>query len=282
QQFNAQVGVAFVSDYWESTAIDGGNSGSESKFIAGELRLDLFALPGVDPPPPRANPLIVGGGANITHDTNINWGSGTMTTSPAVPAGVMAGDFLLAIVANNFGESTEINPVETGWTLAHSRNDGVSGDVHMKMYLREATSSEPAHYNFTNGFLAESITMMVALRNVPAFEGDEGSAWYIASNLSTWQWVETQIAPSIQRAGQLLLAVSYFTIASWQAPIHQTVPPGMTSLIDQSETVSTMAIASLANPPNPTADRQFTPSAVPQFSGHSITASILVPGNQII
>ena len=44
--------------------------------------------------------------------------------------------------------------------------------------------------------------------------------------------------------------------------------------------MSTLAVAALASPPNPTLDRHFVPDKIPFFTGHSITASILVPGLQ--
>jgi hypothetical protein len=55
----------------------------------------------------------------------------------------------------------------------------------------------------------------------------------------------------------------------------------MTTLADIPFSGSTMHIATLASPPNPTLDRKFTPSQIPQFTGHSITAAILIPGQLV-
>lgn len=46
--FTGAVQVRFVTEYWEQGQIDGGNSETESSYDAGELRLDLFAVPAID------------------------------------------------------------------------------------------------------------------------------------------------------------------------------------------------------------------------------------------
>lgn len=45
QTFSGQVVLAYVSDNWESGTISGGSSGTESSYITGDTRLDLFAIP---------------------------------------------------------------------------------------------------------------------------------------------------------------------------------------------------------------------------------------------
>jgi len=45
QTITAAVELRFISEYWESTTIDGGTSGSESSYETGGTRLDLFAVP---------------------------------------------------------------------------------------------------------------------------------------------------------------------------------------------------------------------------------------------
>lgn len=44
----ARCQVRFISEYWETTSIDGGNSGTESSYETGDTRLDLFAVPAID------------------------------------------------------------------------------------------------------------------------------------------------------------------------------------------------------------------------------------------
>lgn len=45
QSITARVELRFVSEFWETSAIDGGDSGAESGFETGGTRLDLFAVP---------------------------------------------------------------------------------------------------------------------------------------------------------------------------------------------------------------------------------------------
>lgn len=44
----ARCQLRFISEYWETTTIDGGNSGTESSYETGDTRLDLFAVPALD------------------------------------------------------------------------------------------------------------------------------------------------------------------------------------------------------------------------------------------
>ncbi|MCV7424329.1 hypothetical protein H7K45_27660 [Mycobacterium yunnanensis] len=288
ETITARVEVRFVSEFWESGNIDGGDTGTEAKFTSGDTRLDLFALPSVTTPPPRVIPSIVGGPGNVSQD--VSWNNGLngpsgATTTLATPAGLEAGDVLLAITANQWGLCEDINPYEGGWALAHQRNEGLFGlgDVHMRIWARTVTDplTEPAQYQFTNNaFPAEAIGVLLALRGTDPYDGGNGSNWFIGSNLSRFQLVEEQVAPSVERQGQFLLAVSYFNHSPTQASINQAPPVGMTELVDIPGLASTMAIAFLANPPFPSFDRRFTPSEIPIFFGHSIAASIVVPGLQ--
>lgn len=45
QTLTARAELRFISEYWESSTIDGGTSGSESSYETGGTRLDLFAVP---------------------------------------------------------------------------------------------------------------------------------------------------------------------------------------------------------------------------------------------
>lgn len=47
QAYYAWVEVRFVSDYWQSSSIDGGNTQTESGYETGETRIDLFAIPAI-------------------------------------------------------------------------------------------------------------------------------------------------------------------------------------------------------------------------------------------
>lgn len=43
--YSALAELRFVSDFWETSAIDGGNSGTECSYVSGDTRIDLFAIP---------------------------------------------------------------------------------------------------------------------------------------------------------------------------------------------------------------------------------------------
>lgn len=45
QTLHAIVQVRFISEAWEQSAINGGDTGTESYYISGDTRLDLFAVP---------------------------------------------------------------------------------------------------------------------------------------------------------------------------------------------------------------------------------------------
>lgn len=45
QQFKARNELRLVSDFWETTGIDGGNGEFESYITVGEVRVDIFAYP---------------------------------------------------------------------------------------------------------------------------------------------------------------------------------------------------------------------------------------------
>lgn len=289
ETINARFELRFVSEFWESGKIDGGDTGTEAKFTSGDTRLDLFALPSVTAPPPRVIPSIVGGPGNVS--TDVSWNNGVngpsgATTTLATPVGLAAGDVLLAITVNQWGLCEDISPYEDGWTLAHQRNEGLFGlgDVHMRIWARTVTNpgTEPAQYQFRNDiFPAEAIGVLLALRGTQPYDGGNGSNWFIGSNLSRFRLVEEQVAPSIERQGQFLLAVSYFNHSPTQAPLHQEPPTQMTELVDVAGQFSTLAVAFLPSPPFPSFDRRFTPAEIPIFFGHSIAASIVVPGLQV-
>lgn len=286
ETFHARVEVRFISEHWENTMIDGGDSDTEAKFIAGGLRLDLFAIPAITPPKPRLTPSILGGADNIKYDREISIGPFDSYTEVHVPTGIEEGDVLLAIVANESGFAEEINPRDDGWTLLHSRGDGLFGgnDVHMRIFIRNATDDEPDTYSFTNGLaFTEETAVLVALRNAQPFDFD-GVNWFVGSSYSRLVLEENkQICPSLNLGGQLLLLVSFLNHNPLQAPIVQAAPEGTTLLRNFAGTKSTMAIAQLVSPPTPTLDRQFDPDKEPWFlGGHTIAASILVPGMQEI
>lgn len=284
---HARVEVRFKSEFWENTNINGGDSGTESSFISGELRLDLFAVPTIVEPPPRTLPTVVGGRENVQSDRSFNSGFADNSVAVPRPEGLQTGDTLVAVVCNQWGLCSDMTPYDEGWTLAHQRNEGLFGlgDVHLRIWVHTVADpeDEPLVYGFRNpAVFAEMIAAVIPLRGAQLYDGGEGSNWYVASNLSRFRLVEEQVAPSVDRAGQFLLALSYLNHEPWQTPLVQAVPEGMEELIGLPWSISSLSIAFLSSPPKPTFPRRFEPNNVPLFTGHSIAATIVVPGEQVI
>lgn len=274
--------VRFISEFWEATPIDGGDSNTESTVTAGALRLDVFAVPQIVEPAPRPVPQIVG----------------TPTTASAIntavtvtkPTGTAAGDILLAICGNNFGMSTDIT-APAGWAMLHSVNDGLAGlgGAHLRVFTKVAGASEPASYTFGNQALVEEVVCLVALRNAGAVGGDVSSlGWAVASTQRRWNPKgELHVAPSVTRNGQLLLCASFFArtdnpldLTLGPAAVAQTPPEGMTEIAERNGTSVSMAVATLATPPNPTRDRTFLTVPRAYFASWAISVSIVIPGSQ--
>ena len=271
---HARVAVKFVSQFWENTSIDGGDSSTHSGFISGGTRVDLWAIPVIVDPGPRLIPQVIGASSGNTFSGDVN---------VAKVTGVAAGDVIIAFAMNQFGLDSDIQPKQAGWTLLHqpARTVGLDGweDVHLKAFMRVATGSEPATYGFTNGFLADEIVVMIVLRNVSTSIDD---GWYVASTVRKYWWErdDGHICPSLDRAGSILLCLSYIAHAGGQTPMLQTQPEGMTEIIEHAAGLCTVSVASLLSPPRPTQERTFVPNKVPFWSGHNIALTMLLPGKQ--
>ena len=284
ETLHAKIDTRFISERWENSLINGGDGDTESTVVAGDLRLDLFSVPTLMHEVGRTIPEIVGGSSNVKYGRGVDYIFLNTTVTVPKPADLQEGDILLAIQCNQFGLSSDLYPANSSWMLMHSRNEGLFGweDVHMKVWGRNVDGTEPANFVWTNGWLAEETVVIIPIRgavplsSIAALEG-----WHIASNLSRWLLVEEQMAPSINRSGQLLLSASFFAHTLLQTPIHQRQPSGMTEILDTAGDMSTLAIAAQASPPTPTLDRHWVPDKIPFFTGHSITASILIPGLQV-
>ncbi|MGC7294865.1 hypothetical protein RBA11_20380, partial [Mycobacteroides abscessus subsp. massiliense] len=87
-----------------------------------------------------------------------------------------------------------------------------------------------------------------------------------------WERYDGHICPSIDRAGQLLLLVSYIPHNALQTTLTQTVPAGTTELENVDGNLACSAVAALPNPPRPTGERTFVASEEPSWAGRSITA----------
>ena len=275
----ARVEVKFVSEFWESSNIDGGDGDTESKVITGGIRLDLFALPVMAAIPSRQTPTIVGTASYHKVGTPI---------TVSKPPNIQAGDTLLAVCGNQYGSADAITP-PAGWSLLHAANEGFwSGNgSHLRIFHKIASGSEPASYTFGNSALAEQIAFVMAVRNADAFVSDANSSgWSVASTKKKWAKTgNMHVAPTLECKGQLLICVSFYGRTDspvdgvlGPAPGVQSAPTGMTQLADISGTSASMNIAYLANPPFPTGLRTFTSTPRAFFSSYAIAASIVIPG----
>lgn len=279
----ARVDVRFVSEFWEATPIDGGDSNTESVVIAGGLRLDLFAVPQIVEPAPRPVPQIIGSASAVE--------IGKPVVVPR-PAGTVAGDIMVAICGNNFGMSSDIT-APAGWVLLHSVNDGLAGlgGAHLRVFTRVAGSSEPASYTFGNQALVEEAVCLVTLRSAGSVGGDIASlGWSVASTRKRWNPKgDLHVAPSISTSGQLLLCASFMArtdnpldLTLGPVPVNQTPPVGMTEINERNGVSASLSVASLNRPPNPTQERVFVPVPRAYFASWAISVSIVIPGAQQI
>jgi hypothetical protein len=292
QRATATVEVRFVSEFWENTTITGGKANTDCTVLAGELGLDLFAVPQIAAPPPRKIPTMV---ASVTGMEISN-----PVTVPA-PTGMQVGDMLVAVVGNQWGATDVMTPPSGSWSLFHSVNDGFWGlnGTHLRVWLKPVVASEPASYTFGNSPLAEQIVHLMVLRDTASLVGDiDASGWQVASTRTRWsQTGQLHVAPSIGSNGQMLVCTSFFgrtdnplDLILGPAPCIQTSPPGMTTSVDKNGISSSMNVAWLKSPPNPTQARMFTATPLNQlqagkrvyYSDHAISVSILVPGKQQI
>lgn len=280
QTIVAGVEVRFVSENWEATTITNGKENTNATILAGELGIDLFAVPMIDNPPTRTTPVLIGTTVKMESSKSV-----VVTT----PAGTQYGDVLLAIVGNNFGDATAIT-APAGWTLLHAVNDNAFDwfNSHVKVYAKQATAAEPGSYTFTNSFGAEQIVHVLTLRGAVApTSGADSNGWSIASTRTKYTAQgDMHVAPSMATGGQLLVCASFFGLADnifdglGVVQVHQTPPAGMTETVNLDGANSSLCAAVLTNPPNPTQERKFTTEPRAYFAGSAVTLAILVAGQQ--
>lgn len=274
------VEVRFVSEKWESTTITNGKENTNATIMAGELSVDLWAVPVIDNPPTRTTPTIVGRNAKMESSKSVK---------VAKPPGTQYGDVMLAVVGNNFGDATAIT-APAGWVLIHAVNTNAFDwfNAHVKVYAKPVGTTEPADYTFTNSFGAEQIVELITLRGaVMPNTGADNNGWSIGSTRTKYAARgDMHTAPSMAAGGQLLICASFFGLADnildgfGVVQVNQTPPAGMTELLNLNGSNSSMCVASLYDPPNPTAERKFTTQPRAYFAGTAVALAILVAGQQ--
>jgi prepilin-type N-terminal cleavage/methylation domain-containing protein len=128
-----------------------------------------------------ASPL-TGSGAVTAGQSSSNAVDGTKSFSLSKPAGVAAGDVLLATISTN---ATPTVTAPSGWTLAGSNQNGNNG-MESAVYYKVATASEPATYTWTLSHKQDTTGGIVDYSGVDttnpidaiqSFAGNSGTAW---------------------------------------------------------------------------------------------------------
>ena len=271
----------FITPFWEDTTIDGGKTNTDATVVAGELGLDLFAVPMIEPAKPRLIPSVIGTSSAVKISDPV--------TVP-VPAGALPGDMLVAICGNQFGNASDITKPDALWAELLVVDQGWEA-AHLKVFVKQVGVGDPTSYTFGNGFLAEEVVHLLVLRDAAPVGGDiDTTGWSVASTRTKWaQTGQMHVCPSMSSNGQMLLCATFFGRTDnpldnllGPANVVMTVPAGMVKTTDTSGISSTLSAAYLTRPPNPTAARTFTSTPRAFFSNQSINLSILVPGKQQI
>mgnify|MGYP002715276934 CR=1 FL=1 len=241
QTIHFKADVTFKSEFWENTNIDGSDSGTESSTHAGDLRLDMFAMPKIAEPPPRLQPAIVGGAGGVTHDVRFN-----TDTICATPAGLLPGDVLVAITCTQFGFIDTMDPRQSGWTMAHQRGEGIfgGGDVHMRVWTRNVSGGEPSTFSFGGSLFSEGITVMFGVRGAPGNSINHATSYFVGNHtkrvfaesvdiVSGIGWDKVDPANPAYRFLNVYQVVSNLGVFDFNGPEHQmravSLHPGVTA-----------------------------------------------------
>src|SRR5574340_515251 len=133
----------------------------------------------------------------VTSTTTVG-GSSASSIDVAVPAGVVAGDVLLAQVAVRGGSGTTISS-PSGWTQLLLDNSGST--IRQGIYYRIAGATEPASYTFTFSSSQRAAGGMVAYRGVDnaspinaSLSQDAGSGTSVVAAAITTDASDAQVA----------------------------------------------------------------------------------------
>jgi len=180
--------------------------------------------------------------------------SGTYTVT--IPTGTANGDLLIAV---NTSDSSTLaaSPIPTGFTaLSTASYDGGANSIHVAIGYRIA-SSEPASYTFTVGTGSDNAGCLLRVTGhdtTPTIAQVAPSAFAAAGAV---------VAPSIvpNTATDLLICFACSDGANGTGTVTWTPPSGMTEQVDtQSATFTSLTVASLQNPSNPSGTKTFTSS----------------------
>ena len=187
-------------------------------------------------------------------------GKGVTSLTVATPAGVVAGDVLLAHVANRNQASATVTP-PAGWTLV--RSDTSSFTIRGWVFARVVTGAEPANHTFTTSvasYIAANVVAYAGADPINPIEAHAGKSTSSSTSLS---------APQLSTATTGGAAV-WFGAQAWTGttcPSNITPPTGFTETYDRCLDSSSQGLVFSS------ATRQLTTSGVQgPFNGSSPNA----------
>jgi hypothetical protein len=149
--------------------------------------------------------------------------SGDNTLTIPVPAGTVAGDFMLASIA--FRPQTLLATEPAGWTLIRRMNNAGGSPNSLAVYYRVATAGEPANYTWTfNGSTGSA-------GGIQAFSGVDLTDPYDVENGLPTATGLSHAAPAVTTTTANSMVVTTHAFASGAT---WTPPAGMTQAYDVS------------------------------------------------
>lgn len=169
------------------------------------------------------NPVPTGGGSGVSFVAATSDSRGTTTaTTVAVPAGITAGDLLLAFQVSDTRGTLAAMTAPAGWTLLDS-NTTRSADVgFIKIWTKTATGSESA-YTFNDSTSATADACVVALTG---WDSTDPYAAVPTWNSGTAQ--TTHVAPSVNGVNTGMLLTVHIAGTAGTTRQYTSGPSGMT------------------------------------------------------
>lgn len=163
----------------------------------------------------------------ITHVGSTHASGKSLTSlTVATPAGVVAGDVLLAHLANRNHIDAEITP-PAGWTLV--RTDMSSWTIRGWIFVRVATAGEPATHTFTSSVASYLVANVVAYAGVDGTNPIDAHAG--KSNSGSTTFTTPQLSTSTANGAAVWFGAQAWTGATCPSSI--APPAGFTELYDQ-------------------------------------------------
>ena len=173
----------------------------------------------------------------------------TATVAPAAPAGVLAGDQLVAFVTATAATATLDVAPPTGWTLV--RADASTTFVKLWTFVKQATGSEPATYTFTFQDPLGSNVAKTSRAIVDAFSGIKSSAPIDGNsgNNSAGGNNQTANVPGVSTTGTNRISIWTVANSSTRTTTNPTINGvASTEQIDSAAAAPSLEMADAAEP----------------------------------